>query len=73
MNISKYKVGQVVSLAGLKFYQSGTKKGEQFQKIVKVFPWKDGERVKGFGLTFKNNDECHEKWVKPLTIKESGL
>jgi hypothetical protein len=73
----KYKVGQVVSLAGLDFYKSGKRKGEQFQKIIQVYPWvyRDQDNVrktKGFGLRFKNGDTCHEKWVKSLTAKELG-
>ena len=70
---SKYKVGQVVSLAGLEFYQN-KRKGEQFQKIMQVYPWTcDGQtKFLGFGLRLKNGDQCHEKWVKPLTEKEKG-
>jgi hypothetical protein len=68
---AKFKVGQVVSLAKVKFYQSGKRKAEQYQRITHIEPWAVG-KLGGLCLTFVNGDRCHEKWVRKLAAKETG-
>lgn len=45
-------------------------KNEKFQVVKKVFPWMN---TKGYGCTLSNGDECHEKYLMPLTAKQIGV
>lgn len=64
----KYSVGQVVWL-DIEFYKKPERISQQYQVITKITPW-----AKPFGgqcLHFANGDQCHQKWVRPLTKRES--
>ena len=69
----KFKVGQVVRM-DTEWYRAKEKKAEQYQRIKKVWLW--NRRSKGtprFGYDLVNGDSCNEKWLKPLTSRESGV
>lgn len=64
----KYRVGQVVRI-DVPYYKNGDEKSQMYQRITKITLW-GNQGLKC--LSFLNGDECHEKWVKPLTDTERG-
>jgi hypothetical protein len=63
----KFRVGQVVRIH-CEWYATARKE-QQYQRITKVWPWGAWPQ---WGYTFLNGDKANEKFVRPLTKKESG-
>ncbi len=64
MTKPKFKVGQVVRI-NTDFYKR-KHKTEQYQRILKVWPW-----GKGFGYSLVG-DEAHENYLESLSSRERG-
>jgi len=70
MRKAKFKVGQVVRV-NTEWYRTGTKRGEQYQRITQVWRWMS--MSDSFGYTLLNGDKAHQKYLQPLTQKERGV
>jgi hypothetical protein len=67
----KFSVGQVVRIHT--DWYATARKEQQYQRITAVWPWRVGRKtVPRWGYTFLNGDKANEKYVRPLTAKESG-
>ena len=77
----KFKRGQVVFI-DTDYYKTKNHRGEQFQKITRVWrwlpahpgdpTWQANPRGPTWGYNFANGDEANEKWLKPLTKQQIG-
>jgi hypothetical protein len=64
----RFRVGQVVRI-DTEWYRRGEGKGQQYQRIVRIYNWADITRYP-FGYDFLNGDSANEKYVRPLTKRE---
>jgi hypothetical protein len=74
MTKAKFKVGQVVRM-NTEWYRTRKMRGEQYQRITRVWEWPTFHRqteIGGFGYTLLNGDEAHEKFLAALTSAERG-
>jgi hypothetical protein len=76
---AKFKVGQVVRV-NTEWYRTKAKRGEQYQRITRVWPWTPTTTrwvptIAGdsFGYDLLNGDAAHQKYLQPLTQKERGI
>ena len=69
---AKFKVGQVVRI-DTEWYRTKAKRGEQYQRITRVWRWTPTTTGGSFGYNLLNGDAAHQKALQPLTQKERGI
>ena len=70
----KFHVGQIVRI-NTNWYKT-ERKEQQYQRITKVWPW-IVDKIKSikypWGYSLLNGDKCNERYLEPLSSKESRL